>query len=456
MKNHPYRLKFHLEPPAGWLNDPNGLCQKDGVYHVFFQYVPEDAAGTGKKKWGHYTSPDLLSWTFLGECLSPDKPFDRDGVYSGSALTDEQGIHLFYTGNVKEKGSYDYILEGRGANQILVTLKDGIHPGEKELLLTREDYPFSYTCHVRDPKVWKEKQDYFMLLGGRKKGDEGAVLLYQSPDLHSWKLFKELTGDKAFGYMWECPDYFKLHDSHYLAFCPQGLVREETRFQNIYQSGYAMLESSIEETILIRTERFREWDMGFDFYAPQTFVDEKGRRILMGWMGLPDLEGEYENPTMAVGWQHCLTVPREITEKGGRLLQYPVEELKALRKEIIPFIPDEEKKEAKARVKEGTFDLELSRLEGEDFNLSLGEDLKLTYENKIFTMEFISGAGAGRTKRRVFLDFLTHVRLLGDTSALEVYLNKGEVVMSTRFYPGRKETEVRVRCPRGRFRLWEI
>lgn len=57
----PWRLRFHLMPPAGWLNDPNGLCQMNGVYHVFFQYSPFDPCG-GEKFWGHYTSRNLTDW----------------------------------------------------------------------------------------------------------------------------------------------------------------------------------------------------------------------------------------------------------------------------------------------------------------------------------------------------------------------------------------------------------
>ena len=55
VQKDPWRLRFHLMPPAGWLNDPNGLCQMNGVYHVFFQYSPFDPCG-GEKFWGHYTS----------------------------------------------------------------------------------------------------------------------------------------------------------------------------------------------------------------------------------------------------------------------------------------------------------------------------------------------------------------------------------------------------------------
>ena len=95
------------------------------------------------------------------------------------------------------------------------------------------------------------------------------------------------------------------------------MKREEFRFQNIYQSGYFQVkeDGSVDE------RDFREWDMGFDFYAPQTFTDNSGRRLLIGWMGMPDAEEEYTNKTIDEGWQHCLTVPRELRVKAGDLLK---------------------------------------------------------------------------------------------------------------------------------------
>ena len=65
-----------------------------------------------------------------------------------------------------------------------------------------------------------------------------------------------------------------------------------------------------------KLENFKEWDRGFDFYAPQTFLDEKGRRILIAWAGIPDEKG-YTNPTTKDGWQHMLTMPRELKWKNG-------------------------------------------------------------------------------------------------------------------------------------------
>ena len=89
----PYKLGFHLMPPTGWLNDPNGLCQFKGVYHVFFQYSPFDAEG-GDKFWGHYVSKDMISWEYKGPVMGPDTPYDKDGVYSGSTFVEDGKMYI--------------------------------------------------------------------------------------------------------------------------------------------------------------------------------------------------------------------------------------------------------------------------------------------------------------------------------------------------------------------------
>ena len=203
------RLTHHLMPPTGWLNDPNGLCWYKGRYHVFFQYSPFESNG-GLKFWGHYSSEDMISWRYEGVPLLPDSIYDCHGVYSGSAIAEKDKLHLFYTGNIKMDGDYDYINNGRQSSTLHVESEDGVHFGTKEVAVSWEDYPKNYTCHIRDPKVWKDGEEYRMILGGRQKSDQGAVLFYKSEDLKNWKFDHELTTENAFGYMWECPDYFTL------------------------------------------------------------------------------------------------------------------------------------------------------------------------------------------------------------------------------------------------------
>ena len=76
MENCPFRTKFHIMPPVGWLNDPNGLCQFRGVYHAYFQYSPLNVNGGGGY-WGHCTSRDLLHWEYKEPVLTTDIPEDK-------------------------------------------------------------------------------------------------------------------------------------------------------------------------------------------------------------------------------------------------------------------------------------------------------------------------------------------------------------------------------------------
>ena len=160
----PFRTNYHIMPPVGWLNDPNGLCQFRGVFHAYFQYSPLNVHGGGGY-WGHCVSSDLLCWEYREPVLAADMPEDRSGVYSGSALVEKDRMYLFYTGNVKLPGDYDYIDAGRISTQLLVESGDGQQMSSKEKILGTEDYPADITEHVRDPKVWSEDGRYYMVLG---------------------------------------------------------------------------------------------------------------------------------------------------------------------------------------------------------------------------------------------------------------------------------------------------
>jgi len=414
-----WRQELHLEPPWGWLNDPNGLCWFGGKYHVYFQYAPDDVNGGVKKCWGHYESPDLLKWDFVGTPLKPDIPEDRDGVYSGSAIVKDGVLHLFYTGNVKEKGDYDYILNGRGANVIHVTTKDGRSYSEKRVVLRNSDYPDYCSCHVRDPKLWEENGIYYMVLGARTRSHEGCVMIYESSDLESWSYVNRLDVPN-FGYMWECPDIFTVDGRKYLGISPQGLEHGDTKYRNIFNSGYFRMNG---DELL----DFEEWDQGFDFYAPQTFEAPDGRRLLIGWMGIGD--PEYSNATTELGWQHCLTLPRELTvADNGSILQNPIRELEALRGEKTVLSENE------SRTVRLPFEL-LGKVSG-NFEIVIDNALKLSYDGKIFKLEFTdNSAGCGRTVRKAEISDCKDIRIIADISSLEIYLDGGRRVLSTRFYP---------------------
>lgn len=451
-KDDSWRLSYHIMPPVGWLNDPNGLAYFKGKYYVYFQYSPFSPYG-GMKCWGLYTSTDLATWTYEGVKLCPDESFDVHGVYSGSALTDGDAMYLYYTGNVKLSGDYNYISDGREGNTVCVRTTDGIHYEKKHLLMKNQEYGEGLTCHVRDPKVWKENGIYYMVQGARTLEDVGIILLFESEDRYHWKKIQEIKSSVPFGYMWECPDLFELNGQKVLCFSPQGVEADGDNFQNIYQSGYCFLDGDIKGDYHLGS--FYELDHGFDYYAPQSFLAPDGRRIQIGWMGLPDIEGIYENPSVSRGWQHAMAVPREITVKDGSLCQYPVKELELLRSKEL-------KKEFTGGSQIETprsFDLYLERENhNQPFELKIDESLYFIFlpEQKAVILEFTDDTGAGRTIRRTKAESLADIRILGDQSSLEFFINEGRQVFSTRYYPKETTCHIHIRSAEGVLRFWKM
>lgn len=432
-----FREHFHLMPPVGWLNDPNGLCQFEGVYHAFFQYSPFDAEG-GVKMWGHYISDNMLDWKYQGVALYPDQPFDCHGVYSGSALVEDGKMYLYYTGNVKlEDGEYDYIRTGREGNTVLVSSEDGIHFGHKKQLMRNTDYPDDLTCHVRDPKVWKEQDTYYMVQGARTKEDVGQILIFTSKDKVNWKFKSRIESKEPFGYMWECPDYFTIGDKKILSASVQGLEGGIWEERNVYQSGYFEVEGDILSSY--KLGEYKLWDYGFDYYAPQSFETEDGRRIHISWMGMPDCEA-YTNLTIADGWQHCFTLPREIYVKDGKICQRPIRELDY--KEAITKTAENKLQADSCKA----YDLKIDKIQNNQFCIALAEELLLEYTDGRFRMRFTDNrktcVSAGRDCRYVETDEVTNIRVIADVSSVEVFVNDGEYVFSTRYYPDKYSINV--------------
>ena len=434
IKNAKWRQRFHIEPPDGWLNDPNGLSFYKGEYHVYFQYSPIAPDGHTPRGWGHYHGSDLMHMTYDRAVMMPDIPEDSHGVYSGSAIENDGVLHIFYTGNVKMIGDYDYVKAGRGANVIHVTTTDGSKMSEKQVLLRNSDYPDFCSCHVRDPKVWKEGDAWTMVLGARTLDDEGCVLVYESDDLITWeytgKVYKE-----GYGYMWECPDYFEIDGKGFLSTCPQGMPHYETKWQNLNESGYFPVQGKLEDSVL---GDFTEWDMGFDFYAPQTFLDPQGRRILIGWLGMDNKA--YGNATTDLGWQHCLTIPRVVTiAPNGKLRQQPIAEFDELKSNA--------RRQSSGQTAEYPLPFELDGEPADSFSITLDGKLELDFdkEKKLFTMKFTDEKyGCGRTVRNAEIDNVRNIRVIADMSSIEVYINDGETVMSTRIYPDNDSVKLKV------------
>ena len=445
-----FRQKLHLMPPVGWLNDPNGLCQFKGVYHAFFQYSPLNAEG-GVKMWGHYTSRDMIDWEYQGVTLYPDQPFDCSGVYSGCAFIEDGEMYLYYTGNVKleDRDDYDYVNSGREANTVLVTSTDGVNFGRKRLLMKNSDYPADLTLHVRDPKVWKENGIYYMLQGARTKEDSGQAIVFRSEDKLHWSFHSRIKTNDKFGYMWECPDYFEVDGTKILSASVQGLTGDQWKERNVYQSGYFVVDGDILGEYSLSD--YRLWDYGFDYYAPQSFETDDGRRIQIGWMGMPDCE-EYTNRTIEDGWQHCFTFPREVFVKDGIVRQRLIRELGERK------ILSEETKNRLETKNYTVYEAVVSDISDDQFHAVLAENLIVKYENNRFVIEFINSrnnkVSYGRRIRCVEMDHVTDVRILSDESSVEIFVNDGAYVFSTRYYP--EEPGICIEAEGADIRLYRI
>ena len=502
---HDWRLRFHLQSPAARLNDPNGLAQLAGEYHVFCQYTPYwPAAGIG---WGHWVTRDMRRWRWLGQDILPDTAADASGAYSGSAIVRDGELWCYYTGNVKRPGDHDYVYEGREANEILLVSPDGRDfSAEKRVLLRNPDYPAWCSCHVRDPKVWSQDGRLWMLLGARTagdapagvpgpEGDRGCVLLYASKDGLAWELAgTATTRGSRFGFMWECPNIVRIDGHEFLLICPQGVPSGSYAMQNMHNNGYFPIEGRLTDLMgahltketagegagpdpCLDAATFRELDCGFDFYAPQAFEDESGRTILLGWVGEPDPEVQFDTPTRA--WLHTITWPRELTvNAAGRLCQRPTAECDALRGDEVSLTPEGARHATGtvggalcdrydldgavgARFEDGCADVCLEGIEGEG-RILLGADFELLLGPTCVEFAFTGAAGRYRTLRRLpnaelSAGRVTDVRMVVDTSLIEVYLNGGEVTFTSRWFPERiDDLRVTSTIPARSTRAWHV
>lgn len=413
--------RWHPAPVTGLMNDPNGFIWFAGRYHLFYQWNPLDCDHR-YKCWGHWSSADLLHWQHEPMALTPDEAYDRSGCYSGSAVENKGVLTLCYTGNVKfDDGS-------RTAWQCLaVEQNDGSFKKLGPVL----PLPDGYTGHVRDPKVWQHDGQWYMVLGAQDLQKRGKVLLFKSADLQCWQPCGEIAGNgingiKDAGYMWECPDLFSLDGTHILICCPQGLVREPRNYLNTYPAVWISGEFDYQCAAFAHGE-LHELDAGFEFYAPQTTMAEDGRRILIGWMGVPDGE-EMLQPTRKHGWLHQMTCPRELQYRDGKLWQTPVRELARLRNEehlwqgIASDAP---------ALNVTSLEFELSPFSG---SIDFAGTLQLTIDEGELRLERAS-LNTGETLTRYWQGEVRHLRVLCDRSSVEIFINNGEGVMSSRYFP---------------------
>ncbi len=313
-----HRPSYHLSPPAGWLNDPNGIIHHDGTYHVFYQYNPMGPFH-GTIHWGHATSEDLLTWRDEPVALSPDPDGpDRNGCWSGCAVVDADGTPtILYTG-------------GRGSDQLpcLATAGDDrLHSWRKDpanpIIPAAPDDPAvlstdDWTAEFRDHNVWAVGDTWYHLIGAGLSDGGGAALLYRGDTLRDWEYVGPLlSGDhNVANTVWECPELLALGETSLL-----------------HVSNYRNVRYFLGEPDLSTPEFAVETEGLLDhgaLYAPQSTTTPDGRVLMWGWIK----ETRSVDAQWRAGWSGALSIPRELSiGAAGELVQQPARELQTLRSE---------------------------------------------------------------------------------------------------------------------------
>ena len=311
----PHYPQYHVAPPVGWMNDPHPVYFK-GAYHLFYQYscIPDNPYG-GPHSWGHAVSRDLIRWTHYPPALTPQEhgsSADRH-IWSG-CLVDNEGtgtaIYTIDNIDVWVATSTDDDL-ARFTRHPANPVVKGPPPG------------VDIEGGMRDPWVWKEANGWRLVVGSGLKGGKGPVLpLYRSSDLVHWQYVGLLyQGDpKEESTFCECPSFFPLGDRHVLA-----LSHQATWLVGRYEGNR------------FTPERRGRLDYG-QIYVPQFVLDDKGRRILWGWVGGWGADPRTREAQVQAGWCGMQTLPRVVSlGPDGALNFEPAEELRQLRREHRQF-----------------------------------------------------------------------------------------------------------------------
>jgi fructan beta-fructosidase len=462
--NETYRPQFHFSPEYGWMNDPNGMVYLDGEYHLFYQYNPYGAMW-GNMHWGHAVSTDMVSWTYLPTAIASDSLGD---IFSGSAVIDENNTAGFgknamiaiYTSNGKtQQQSISYSTD-KGRTFVKYTQNPVLaNPGITDF---------------RDPKVsWNETSRQWVMALATKQ----TITFYGSPDMKAWTKLSEFgEGIGSHTGVWECPDLFPLKfqgkKKWVLLVSSGGVPNGGTATQYFIGTfdGTRFTADPLPYPLWI--------DYGRDNYAGVTWGNlpsKDGRRIFLGWMN----NWDYANQVPTQNFRSAMTVPRELAlmNNGKHLIlaNYPTIEVNSLRGAGKTFPNQHVEKEVKIpellKVNDGTYEIEMTikpdntSIFGFGLTNTKGEYLNFTFDltsNQLsidrhksgkvdFNDKFKAGMSAPLIKRVLYT-----VRLLIDKASVEIFINKGELAMTTLFFPCETMNRMTFFSPKGKWNAENI
>lgn len=308
--------KVHVKAPKNWTNDPNGFIWYQGQYHLFYQHFPYEPRW-GTMHWGHAVSKDLVHWEHKDIALFPSKMDDQNGCYSGSAVEKDGKLYLYYTGvrylEINPEDIHICPNDKFVSAQLLQTSLDGEHfdniRDKRTVIPPLEDRKIGCKIHTRDPKVWRGKDAWYMVLGSRTAEGFGKLLFFRSTDMVHWSFVNDVEKDEKWGWMWECPDYFEIGEEQILIMSPMGFVTDGITDPN---QTICMQVAFEEETCTMKIpDTYQFLDYGMDIYAPQSNLDEEGRRVLIAWVRMPEaVDGK---------WSGMFIAPRLVEVKQGHI-----------------------------------------------------------------------------------------------------------------------------------------
>ena len=449
--NPAFRNTFHPMPPCGWMNDPCGFVFYNGQYHLYYQHNPFSAKW-GVMYWGHMQSGDLIQWRGLPIALAPDKPYENFlGCFTGSSLVFDDKLHIFYTG-----------VSFKGQQACHAVSKDGIRflKAKKPVIPVSQRPAGANIMSFRDPKVFFRDGRYYCLVGAgyREKNLRGGqICLFQSKDRINWQRLPSILTDTTLGCgIFECPDIADVDGVDVVLTNLMYYRRaDDDRFQNLNSSVYLLGKFDGHTNAFTQySADYEIIDYGTDFYAPQTAKTQDGRVIMIAWAN----GWKRTIPTAYLGqrWAGCMTLPRELSVRQGKLIQKPVRELSHYRKNPIRMENIEVTNNLRLEGVSGkTIELilQVDVSKGERFSVQLragaNHGTAFCYDKKTGSMildRFGSGESIAplhklekdcsvRKCPLTLSDGMLHLHIILDTSIVEVFMQNGEKVMTATIYP---------------------
>ncbi len=471
-----YRHTYHLMPPMGWMNDPNGFSVYNGKIHLFYQHTPY-SVGWDTMYWGHATSSDFIRWENMPVALAPDKSYDRHGCFSGSAIEIDGRLYLLYTA-VGEDGKQQ---------QALAYSDNGVDFAKlnRNPVIASDLLPSNATkVDFRDPKVFKKGDFYYAIIGSKLANQSGGqLLLYRSPNLlDNWKyvgvvLQSPITG----GGIFECPDYEVIDDHDVIISSPQYVVSDDqATYQNVHSVTYQIGDLNLETGAFTNHQGeniMEEFDKGFDFYAAQCVKTDDGRTIMTAWM---NMWGRSTFPSAGHGWTGAMVLPRELIIRDQHIYQSPVREIANYRTNKVSYasqtIADERitLNKIKGKTLELQFEMDLSALDNDGkagisvFSGSENHtDIYYDMATKMLVMDrksngiTISGTGESgengvRYASVMPINNKIKLQVFLDRSSVEVFVNDGYYTMTGTVFPKENDDQIVFFSENGAVRFNEI